>query len=583
MAPVPFVHPVRYPPLVLAVGYLSSTAYFAYAVGNSLYTSYKSLGPVSNTRSRIDQRRRFIPWFAGLAITAFSVAIYYSVRSATLSYKTWAYEHGLDLAQRLLGEDGGFISDADNSSRLLYIAHWLSNTPVYHEGLEIVAEKARRFWWGQQIDLGITAFSLMLATEGHRRNIPMRSAFLALAHLVNLSFAQNLFFLALLLTPSPLPPGAENLKLPATPLPTSTWTRLRNRLTIPTKPNGWAPHVMVFYATTTLNIGLTLIPPHVTGTSAFTMVTLLGRASTFLPVLLPRVTPVGWGSIQQRPHGTFESLTKLFKFLSAGALTLHVGTTVVALVSNAPGSHYHRHSALLPWDIAERSLWEQSTTAFGKILGSTNDHPVVAAVGWDVVLCGLSVGIWAAARNTNARDMMNSSIPFYHSALSSFKWWSPEKGGPRNDILNFLESEGTELKHERDHGNGTALQSRAEASQPHVDGVASSSDENEKVRRSNRPSNRRRMQSSKPPRRTVADNMDEKSSSRSERQPGTKRATEDKAYAPTSAVAMSALDGSSPPPQDLDWESASLAWGLAAFGGLASACCGVFGGECTSR
>ena len=110
---------------------------------------------------------------------------------------------------------------------------WLSDTPIYRDALEIVAETSRRFWWGQHIDLGITTLSLMLATEGRRRKIPLLTAFLALAHSVNLSFAQNLFSLALLLTPSPLPEGDGGLRLPVVPLPTSTWIRLRNQFLRP--------------------------------------------------------------------------------------------------------------------------------------------------------------------------------------------------------------------------------------------------------------------------------------------------------------------------------------------------------------
>jgi hypothetical protein len=45
---------------------------------------------------------------------------------------------------------------------------------------------------------------MLLALEGRRRKIPFLWAYLALGHLVNLSFAQNLFYIALLLTPSPL-------------------------------------------------------------------------------------------------------------------------------------------------------------------------------------------------------------------------------------------------------------------------------------------------------------------------------------------------------------------------------------------
>ncbi len=66
-----------------------------------------------------------------------------------------------------------------------------------------MAKKARHFWWGQQIDLSMVSWAMFLAIEGPRRRIPSPWAYLSLAHLVNLSFAQNLFYLALLLTPSP--------------------------------------------------------------------------------------------------------------------------------------------------------------------------------------------------------------------------------------------------------------------------------------------------------------------------------------------------------------------------------------------
>lgn len=82
---------------------------------------------------------------------------------------------------------------------------WLEDTPIYQDAFEIVAEKARRFWWGQQIDLALLPWAVFMAVEGHRRGISNLFSFLALAHLVNLSFAQNAFFMALILTPVPLP------------------------------------------------------------------------------------------------------------------------------------------------------------------------------------------------------------------------------------------------------------------------------------------------------------------------------------------------------------------------------------------
>ena len=74
-----------------------------------------------------------------------------------------------------------------------------------------MAEKSRRAWWGEQIDLATLAWGMLLAIEGRRRKIPHLWAFMVLAQLVGLSFAQNLFFIAMLLTPVPLPNNVREL------------------------------------------------------------------------------------------------------------------------------------------------------------------------------------------------------------------------------------------------------------------------------------------------------------------------------------------------------------------------------------
>lgn len=98
---------------------------------------------------------------------------------------------------------------ADPNQFILDRIRWLADTSIYQDAFEIVTEKARRFWWAQQVDLSLVPWSVLLAVEGRRRGIPNLFAFLSLAHLVNLSFAQNLFFVALLLTPAPLPEGTQ--------------------------------------------------------------------------------------------------------------------------------------------------------------------------------------------------------------------------------------------------------------------------------------------------------------------------------------------------------------------------------------
>ena len=88
---------------------------------------------------------------------------------------------------------------------MVHLGRWLTDTAVHLDALEILAEKARRFWWAQQLDLGLIPWNLLLAIEGRRRNIPLLWCYSLLGQFVSLSYAQNLFFVALLLTPSPLP------------------------------------------------------------------------------------------------------------------------------------------------------------------------------------------------------------------------------------------------------------------------------------------------------------------------------------------------------------------------------------------
>ncbi|RYO81344.1 hypothetical protein DL766_004495 [Monosporascus sp. MC13-8B] len=472
MAPVPFEHPVRYTSLEVTGAHLTSVVYLTYAVGVSLYTSYRSLAPAQDTRSGRSQRFKLVPVFVALAVAAFSCAIYTSLNAASLSYRVWANRHGVELPDRLIGE-GGFFPSIYHSSQL-YLAQWLSDTPIYYDALEIVAENARRFWWGQQVDLATTAFSLLLATEGRRRHIPMVTGFLALAHLVNLSFAQNLFYLALLLTPAPLP-ADEELELPVAPLRTSTWRRIRDRVISP-KPANWHPHPLLFYSILALNYGSLFVLPYAAE------------------------TPV-----------------------------------------------------LFPWDVEERSTWERSTTAFGRILRSRSDHPVVAAVAWDVIISAISLGLWAAVRAMDVHDIINSAIPFRGFRTRSLLPPNVKEGTPKPAIK--AEPESAE-EVESDHPMTLRRSGRQRKSR--LDSIASSSGASEDIT-APVPRKRGRPRKYKP----VVE--------------------EDSAYEPTPSEAREAAEGNELPPDNLDWESAALVWGLTAAGGLASATAGVYGGECISR
>ncbi|KAI2636400.1 hypothetical protein GGS26DRAFT_548974 [Hypomontagnella submonticulosa] len=551
MAPVPFQHPVRYTPLGLVAAHLTSIVYLVYAIAVSLYSSYKSLGPAQDTRSRLAQRRRLVPIFFGLSVVALSVAAYTSVSSATLSYKTWAHEHGLDQPEGF-GLDEEIFPEPKSSIQLnsLYILQWLSDTSIYSDGLEIVTEKARRFWWGQQVDLAMVTFSAVLSFEGRRRNIPLITPFLVLAHLVNLSFALNLFYLALLLTPSPLlSEGSDGLEVPIVPLRSSRLVRLRDKF-ITSKPKNWHLHPLILLTITILNYGSILLLPYAAGTPSFLNVALLTRTLTFLPLILPEIAPVRWGTIYSHPHDAYKSFTMVFQAMSAASFVLHVKSSITGLIYNTPNSHYHRHSAFIPWDVEERTRWERGTTAISKILGSMYDHPAVKGVACDVLICALSLGLWAAIRATNIQHILESGIPTYSSrpkiqhSIEDIEPLTPIKPDP--EPAENMPSE-----------HAMTLRRRGRPAKSRVGSVASSSGFSEEG--------------------TVTPGR------KRGRPKKAKQHEEEKAYEPAPSETKELVEGDIVPANEMDWEPAALAWGLVAFAGLGSASAGVLGGECISR
>jgi hypothetical protein len=470
----------------------------------------------------------------------------------------------------------GFFPSINNSSQL-YLAKWLDDTPIYYDALEIVAEKARRFWWGQQIDLATVSWSLLLVLEGRRRRIPLLPAFLALAHVVNLSYAQNLFYLALLFNPSVIAPRDDVLELPLSPIPASTWTRFRDRLLPRPKPSSWHPHPGILIGTIFIDLGAIYVLPYAAERPSFSTIVLIARACTFLPLILARLIPVTWGS-NSHPQHVYRRYFKpatIFRVLSLGSFALHAQATILALIYNAPDAHHHRHSHLWPWDAEQRSIWERSTTALGKVLGSTADHPVVAGVGGDTLLCALSLGLWAAVRAVDAREIISCAIPFYSYKADctrptpSSKHLSDEFGDlsleDEDEEVDQIETRERERERVMDI---TPPGTPNHPGSPEHRGASVISSSGSSILGEETPTRRKGW----PHRETFVEDQAEE-----EEEQG-----DDDAYESALDGECDIVMGDSMSHEELDWENAALSWGLIVMGGLGSACAGVFGAEYSS-
>lgn len=327
------------------------------------------------------------------------------------------------------------------------------------------------------------------------------------------------------------------------------WARIRDTIS-PPKPQNWSLKPGVFLLSITLSYAGIFYLPYAADTPVFNRVVAAARGLTFAPLILQSLAPVSWGLVHPHPEKANSAFTDLFRLMSFLSLTLHGMTTFNGLRYNLPNSHYHRHSKLLPWDIEERSKWERARTASGKLLGSLADHPVVAAVGYDVLLSGLSIGIWAAVRALRASHVLTSAVPLYEDS----------------DDLNGGHASAKATEDDDDDKASTAGSVRRSSRQhkarvPSVSSVASRDGEDH---RGGAPAPRRRGR----PRKVKHD---------PEEEPG------DETYEPSVEEVKTSAEGDSLPSQEVDWEAAALAWGLTAMGGLGLGSAGVFGGECLAR
>ncbi|KAL2024450.1 hypothetical protein VTK56DRAFT_8261 [Thermocarpiscus australiensis] len=547
MAPVTFETEPRYLPLALAVSHVGAAIWLSYTVGRSLYRSHKALGPAQDTRRRTAQRSKLTTAFGSLAALGLVLAITSWLSYLTLSYRVWASERGIQIPDSLIENLASSINGTESTG--LYLRHWLSDTPVFLDALEIVAEKPRRLWWGQQRDLATISWTTLLAIEGRRRRIPHLWAYALLPHLVSLSYAQNLFYVALLQTPSPIPSR-------------DTWVhRLLNRL-FPQKPHNWLPKLPLLLALLVLNYGAVLWLPYAAGTSRFPVTAAVTKLLTLAPLILPAVVPASWGTVHPEPHDAYPAITKLFNVISVASALLHAKATASALFYSLPGSYKHRHSIKIPFDTERRSNWERSATAVEKVLGSLADHPVVAAVGKDVLLCALSLGLWAAIRALDVDDMLQSVLQTHQ----------PRPHFPSEDASSEAEKSEPSTHEEspkRVPPLSMTLRRRGRPPKTSAASITSSKRASDEVQPT--PRRRGRPRKTKPEPEHELDGLEAEDS------------FDDKTYEPTPAVKAAADLGDVAPEDDFDWEPAALAWGLTALGGLGVGSAAVFGAECISR
>lgn len=314
----------------------------------------------------------------------------------------------------------------------------------------------------------------------------------------------------------------------------------------PPKPANWCPNPIIFLISLSATYLNLFLLPYAANTPSFSTITTLSRILSFAPLILPTISPQSWGTVHPHPHAAYGVYTRLFRFMAVASGLLYAKSTAEAVLFNLPGAWKHRHSLRVPFDVQHRTNWERTTTAVGKVLGSMSDHPVVARVAVDVVLCAVGVGLWAAVRGVGVDEILGCAVPFYKPAVTA--------EGLMSEVVKQEEVE-AEMKGEVREEPTVRRSGRKSIATP------KGADDATGTRRRGRP---------------------RKVKAEPELAAETEVMAADATYVPEPSVAAEVAEGDRLEVED-DWEAAAVAWGITVLAGLGAGCAGVFGGECIAR
>ncbi|KAF8225321.1 hypothetical protein L208DRAFT_1368328 [Tricholoma matsutake] len=226
------------------------------------------------------------------------------------------------------------------------LTSWLLHTSLFRQAWAAVCFGPFNWWWSEQLCLYTAgAWTVLLATEGKSNRIKHLWAYMLLGQLVAISVASNLFYLALFLSSSTLPPSSRH---PNFPLKT-------------------APLSVVLPVLTSLLI-IAVLP--------FT------NERTFLPNLLLMhgllVVPLFPSSYTATSTRFSINIRTLYILITVIALALRTKTIQFALGSLPPTS-----------GVADLSR------VFNMAVHDTlYSHPAQSSIGWDVVWTTGSLVVW---------------------------------------------------------------------------------------------------------------------------------------------------------------------------------------------
>ncbi|KAF2841814.1 hypothetical protein M501DRAFT_1013202 [Patellaria atrata CBS 101060] len=281
--------------------------------------------------------------FSILAIISLGTTWFYMLEFFKYSYRLWAERRDIKLPESF---QAGLLSIGSNDKHSLRLGSWLKDSKLFKEAWGTALETPLRQWWTQQIFFFAALLSLLMSYEVH---ISHAWAFVLLGQLVAISFASNLFFLAVLVK-------SESSK---------SRSKIKTKDFLEEKPvdPSWIVSFIFQGIPLIFTLVCVVLIPYVQETQYFLPVLLVPHAVLFIPPLLPQLVK-GSSSVFQRDNTNRKALLETIFVLSFTFLQI---TATTKSVDN----------------------WR-----FEPIWQTLYEHPAVSSVGWDVIMCTISYTLW---------------------------------------------------------------------------------------------------------------------------------------------------------------------------------------------
>ncbi|KAF2812590.1 uncharacterized protein BDZ99DRAFT_461249 [Mytilinidion resinicola] len=318
-------------PIGIFSSYMLLCLSLAILILRSLYKSSQRRSFAQNLKPNQSRSTRRVVLFTVLSAISLGTTWYYMFCFFSHSYQQWSSRQSIHLS-------------VDGS---LELGAWLRDTKLFKEAWGTALETPERFWWTQQIFFFTSIWSVFLGQQGFSRRIPHLWAYMLLGQVVAISFATNLFFLAVSLNPASPPAFQQD-------------------------PSRWTPPLSILLIPLLATFVSTGMMPISVSKPYFMYILLLPHFALFMPPVLYSVVPQSWGTT----HRSLKAAERYYERVYS--LLVMLSIVFIALASR---------------------------TAWGGVLTALYEHPAVSSVGWDVILCWISWGFWTLVQQFGASDV----------------------------------------------------------------------------------------------------------------------------------------------------------------------------------